>query len=111
MLPVLCNLHFSCHCYFLLDVESGGSDVDKKSEKGKNLHIMYDLFSLIETATLTGLGVYYMVDANFDKLYFIIIMSMIQAFGMLAKAWIFSWNMLTNNTIYWKITKPKITQA
>ena len=47
---------------------------------------MYDLFSLIETATLTGLGVYYMIDANFDKLYFVIIMSLIQAFGMLVKA-------------------------
>ena len=71
---------------FFLDVESGGSDVDKKSKKGKNLHIIYDLFSLIETATLTGLGVYYMIDANFDKLYFVIIMSLIQAFGMLVKA-------------------------
>ena len=83
------------NCNSPLDIESGRSDVDKKTKKGKNLHIVYDLFSLIETATLTGLGVYYMIDANFDKLYFIIIMSLTQAFGMLVKALIFSRNMLT----------------
>ena len=49
------------------------------------MHLTYDVYSVIETGLLTSLGVHYLEDANFDKIYFMILMTQMQLFGKLFK--------------------------
>ena len=62
------------------------NDQQKIEGKKRSMHITYDIYSVIETGMLTILGVHYLEDANFDKMYFMILMTHMEVFGKLFKA-------------------------
>ena len=73
--------------YILNEDNLSGDQNDQQKIEGKkrNMHITYDIYSVIETGLLTSLGVHYLEDANFDKIYFLILMTQMQLFGKLFK--------------------------
>ena len=73
--------------YILNEDNLSGDQNDKQKIEGKkrNMHITYDIYSVIETGLLTSFGVHYLEDANFDKIYFLILMTQMQLFGKLFK--------------------------
>ena len=78
---------FGLSTMYALNEDINADQFEKPTMDGKKhfMHLAYDTYSIIETGILTGLGVYYLKDANFDKLYFLIIMNLMQIFGKLFK--------------------------
>ena len=80
------SLLFGLSTMYTLNEHNFDCNMSIKSGSRKMwMHIFYDSCSIIETATMTGLGVHYMEDENFDKAYFTIILSFLILFGILFK--------------------------
>ena len=71
------------------DNENNPSKKQFKERKRKNIqwcHITYDALSTLENIGLASAGAFNIMDENFDPIYFIIILSILQILGLTSKA-------------------------